>query len=398
MGTVSFTAEDNLTADALRERARTALLERMGPAHDFGDNVEYQIYRDGYNGGTVNGTVEDRERLGISGTGTIESWSGTNSARRFTANIRPTSEYPTVRGMVVGASGNPLTQVAGDDASHPWVLPSDVQAGLRRLDFRSDGATGRSREESLRYVREFERIFRGRTFRFGTPPRDVSGEDLMRRVINEGRANMGPTEGTDTISAIYTEAGLDSSASGSRTDADFARSLGEPPVGTAPNGTTDSDPSITDFITQPTLENARRLRLDNERTDELLRVLMAAMANGNPDVLKAALQLVARQGRNNVAMLAMSTINQLQNLDSQIAEINRQVQALDLGSTDASTRARASSEFARFQTQLNTLNSLRQSVIQNLESQMKVLEEINQTTTVASRSWDQANQAGWMRS
>lgn len=392
MGTVSFTAPDDLNADALRERARQALLARMGAAHDFSDNVEYQIYRDGYNGGTVNGTAEARERLGISNTGTVVSWNGTNSMRRWTANIRPTSDYPTVRGMVVGSDGSPLTRAGGRE------LPDDVKSALRRLDFRSDGVAGRTREESLRYVREFERIFRGRTFHFaGPPPADVPGEELMRQVIAEGRANMGPSEGTDSLAAIYNEAGIDSSASG-RTDADFARLLGEAPAGLSgdsPSATPDS--VIDSYLANPSAENLQRLRADRAATDRLIQRLLAALEGGNLDVLMPLMDCVARVSNMTVAEIGARTARLLGASDQQAGEIGRRLQDLNTSSTDPAARARANQDLQGMQLQLQQNTQARQQIMGMLQSTMEMSRSIgdaNKELRQANLARQRANLAG----
>lgn len=392
MAPVTFTASDSADAATLRARALEAVRPRLVGAHLFQDDLQVSIYRDA----NSDGTAQDSERLGINGSGSVGAWNAGNGVNRFSnpfrVNVRPASG-DVVRGMVTRPDRTALTQVAGDDADHPWVLPSDVRLALGSLDFRSDGVERPSREEALRYIREFERIFRGRTFRFGNPPRDVPGEELMRRVINEGYADLGPTEGRDTISAIYNTAGLDSSAAGSRTDADFARFIENPGLSTAP-GAAPADPSITDFLANPTPANAARLRADKARTDELINALLAALASGNTDVLTTVMDLVARNGRGTVAQLAMNTITQLRSVDENIARVNTRIAGLNLGAADATARARATGEFQQANVELAALNSTRQSIIQMLETALRAMEEENRTAQRVSEAYARAHMAG----
>jgi hypothetical protein len=358
----------------------------MRDAHDFRDDAEIQLFRDGYNGGTADGTPQDRERLGISGAGNVGTWNTGNAINRFSnpfrINVRP-ENGDVVRGMVVGADGNPLTRAGGRD------LPEDVRTALRRLDFRSDGAAGRSREESLRYVREFERIFRGRTFRIGTPPVDVPGEELMRQVIAEGRANMGPSEGTDSIQAIYREAGIDSSASG-RTDAEFARALGETPLnlsGDDPSITPDS--VVNDFINNPSAENLQRLRADRAATDRLIQRLLAALEQGNLDVLMPLMDAVARVSNMTVAEIGARTARLLGASDRQAGEIGRNLQNINTTATDPAARARANQDLQAMQLQLQQNTQARQQIVGMLQSTMEMSRSIGD----ANKELRQANLA-----
>jgi hypothetical protein len=384
-GGVSFDAPDGTSAARLQELARDAIYARSRGSSDFG-NIPYDLYLD--NG---DGTFSAADtRLGLNGAGdTVGTWNAVNGTNRFNnpfpaARVVPREgAHDTVTGAVTGLDGAALPA-----SLH---LPPALVTQLNQITFESNGREGMQREEALSYLREFEKVFRGRTFTI--EGREVRGEDLLRDVVASGRANMGILEGNRSLTEVYRTARLDYTQAASRTDADFARFIENPGLSTDP-GAAAPDPSITDFLANPTPANAARLRADKARTDELINALMAALASGNTDVLTTVMDLVARNGRGTVAQLAMNAVRRLQEIDASIARVNTRIEGLDLGAADANARARATGQFQQANVELAALNSTRQSIIQMLETALRAMEEENRTAQRVSEAYARAHMAG----
>ncbi|HEX5037374.1 MAG TPA: hypothetical protein VFX30_09480 [bacterium] len=382
---ISFDADPNADAATLRARASEALYARLGTrSHDYARDIEFSLYRD--NGdGTFNATTDTR--LGLNAAGdTVDTWDRRNGTIRFNnpfrANIVP-REAP--EGSRFGPD-SPTGYVSGFPAS--LHLPDSVRTGLSTIVFQSNGRANVQPEEAQSFIRELEKLFRGRTFTIDG--HEVRGEDLLRDVVSSGQVNMGPSEGNLSLQDAYRIAGLDPSQAGSRTDADFARLLGETPAGLsgdAPGVTPDS--VVNDFINNPSTENLQRLRADRAATDRLIQRLLAALEQGNLDVLMPLMDAVARVSNLTVAEIGARTARLLGASDRQAGEIGRNLQNINTSSTDPAARARANQDLQAMQLQLQQNTQARQQIVGMLQSTMEMSRSIGD----ANKELRQANLA-----
>lgn len=323
------------------------------------------------------------EIVNLPGEITIDSYRFDTDTARAGMQPSPIQTMPSIFRFSVNNTAVDTTQAT------PYKARITVQGGTTGPDdvpFRSDGQAGLGAGEAWEVVDTLFRRY-GITFReyLDNPAilerddrtkelRDLLGSEV--RMGSDGRPNL-------TVNDLISRARDDTRAGAAGTSA-----------GTDPTAPGDDQTSVVnDFISSPTMENLQKLNRERAKADQLIQMYLAALESGNLDVLTTVMDMVAVKSNLTVAEIAARTARILGQNDEQARQIGRDLAAVNMGATDATTRGRAQQQVQQLQIQLQQNTSARQQIVGMLQTAMSSGEDIrteNRSIREKKNAMDQA--------
>lgn len=366
-----FDAPDNADAAELRRLAEEQIRARWGNSGYYPGNVEYDVYKDANS--DHRGVAA--ERLGFrTGEPRALPWS-TGGLSRFSSDVAPRD------------GDRPLASV---DLPTDAEIPADLRAALRRLSYRADGQPGMSNAEKDSFLANLEETIRS----------NPAWAPHFATVVGRGNVTFQGVTGTQPLSRIYDERGVDRSGFSTRTT-DWWNSRTGAGSASNPNGANPSDPNYT-YAPSESLETRRgRLRDRMGNLDAILAVLAAAIAGGNLDALRSFAILAGARTGLAVADVATIVADSMRNLNigddaSRAALVTAMRDGNPTGPNAGTRAAESRSRIQEIQNQLQQNDQLRQMLMQSLRDNMSRKESSDTfTDSILSHADREASHYRW---